>query len=272
MRGFFVILDRRSYVWRTKNPGGASMNWELHPATQKVLDYLQDQKRRNRKPTMQEVADKLGLRRIDVINRVIKLRRMGYIKPPKPAQRSRPVPMPPKIPKKVIVEPPARDDQVLETCETPPKDVHELLKLESFRGSIWDPACGKGEMAAILKKKFGRQRVRATDIASGVDFLKSDLRADAIISHPPPRLSKEFVAAAQRQANKKVALWLELCFLEEARRAGECGMGLKNVYIPNQDEASKKIFPTEKYIPEMLSMAWFVWEKGYEGADQLHWL
>ena len=35
---------------------------------------------------------------------------------------------------------------------TPPEATLALLSVESFDGSIWEPACGKGHIATVLKR------------------------------------------------------------------------------------------------------------------------
>jgi len=37
---------------------------------------------------------------------------------------------------------------------TPPEAVRALLSVESFKGTIWEPACGDGGIADILKREF----------------------------------------------------------------------------------------------------------------------
>lgn len=240
----------------------------LHPSTQKVLDYLEEQRRRNRTPTMQEVADNLGLNRLDVINRVLHLRRIGFLKW---QQRSEPSkhPGPEKKIEKVELEP-VRDYTVFDKRKTPLSAVRDLLELENFEGKIWDPARGRGDMSALLKAKFGK-RFRATDILSGDDFLASTQRVDTIITHPPLRLSKEFAVKALELANKKVALWLGLNFLEDARQLGELGKALKAVHIPKVKEPRRSILASAPLI-ELPRMAWFVWDKDHDGAARVNWM
>ena len=58
---------------------------------------------------------------------------------------------------------------------TPREATLALLSAESFEGSIWEPACGKGHIAEVLKA--GGHSVVSTDLNDwsygirGVDFL-----------------------------------------------------------------------------------------------------
>lgn len=73
---------------------------------------------------------------------------------------------------------------------TPPEAVRALLSVESFSGSIWEPACGDGAISKVLEA--AGYQVISTDLidrgygAGGQDFLKSDRPlAKNIITNPP---------------------------------------------------------------------------------------
>jgi hypothetical protein len=65
----------------------------------------------------------------------------------------------------------------LDLYETPECAVRALLKVESFAGAIWEPACGPGAIVRTLRE--AGHKVIATDIADhgcpdstgGIDFL-----------------------------------------------------------------------------------------------------
>lgn len=73
---------------------------------------------------------------------------------------------------------------------TPPEATRALLSVETFHGSVWEPACGDGAIAKVLKDDG--YCVVATDLiergfgTSGVDFLKETRpRARNIVTNPP---------------------------------------------------------------------------------------
>lgn len=73
---------------------------------------------------------------------------------------------------------------------TPPEAVRALLSMESFEGSVWEPACGDGAISRVLEA--AGYQVVSTDLidrgygAGGQDFLKSDRPlAKNIITNPP---------------------------------------------------------------------------------------
>lgn len=74
---------------------------------------------------------------------------------------------------------------------TPPEATRALLSVESFEGSIWEPACGMGHIAKVLEASG--HSVVATDLArcwgygsTGRDFLAEPVAlAKHIITNPP---------------------------------------------------------------------------------------
>lgn len=148
---------------------------------------------------------------------------------------------------------------------TPAWATYALLENEKFSGEIWEPACGKGHMAEVLRT---RNHVITSDLYDrgygdfAADFLQSNLRADNIVTNPPFNIAEEFVKKCHELATKKFALLLRLAFLESARR-------YENIYsvIPPYkvlvfssritfypDGAERKGSGTTAY-------AWFVWDK-----------
>src|SRR5436190_23068385 len=72
---------------------------------------------------------------------------------------------------------------------TPPEATRALLSVESFDGSIWEPACGRGAISMVLETA-GHQVVSTDFIqrdygAGSVDFLtQTERRAKHIITNP----------------------------------------------------------------------------------------
>ena len=109
---------------------------------------------------------------------------------------------------------------------TDPKALELLLDLEEFDPYVWEPACGKGHLSEVLKKRG--YIVRSTDLidrgygTGNVDFLKTDSPFNGdIITNPPYKLGKEFVEHALNISadGTKIAMFLKVQFLEgKARR------------------------------------------------------
>ena len=95
---------------------------------------------------------------------------------------------------------------------TPSYAVEELLKRENFIGNIWECACGEGDISEVFKNK-GFEVISTDLIDRGygeqLDFLKSDLVADNIITNPPYKISLDFVLKAKLQCKSKIAMFLK---------------------------------------------------------------
>jgi hypothetical protein len=163
--------------------------------------------------------------------------------------------------------------------ETPPEAVHALLKHERLPECIWEPACGPGSIARVLRG--AGHIVAATDLVnydwpanfaamSGRDFLMERempvLGRDAIVTNPPFKLANEFVEHA-RKLCPKVVMLLRLAFYESERRSNILDAG---------DLARVLVF--RKRLPQMhragwegpkansgMCFAWFVWDAGHKG-------
>ena len=164
--------------------------------------------------------------------------------------------------------------------ETPPEAVHALLKVETLPPLLWEPACGRGAIAKILRE-YGHS-VWATDLVDygyensecGVDFLmERQTRQDiqAIVTNPPFKNGGEFVAKALELAPKVVML-LRLAFMESEKRTPILDSGMLS-----------KVYVFRKRLPMMhrdgwegrkansgMAFAWFVWDRFHSGPAELH--
>jgi hypothetical protein len=155
--------------------------------------------------------------------------------------------------------------------------VEALLRVHRLpAGAIWEPACGRGAIAGVLRAHG--HAVVCTDLVDygadptatyGVDFLKTTempAGAASIVTNPPYMIANEFAAHALELCPTVVML-LRLAFLESERRSPILdGAGLKRVYV------------FRKRLPMMhrdgwegrkansgMAFGWFVWERGYRG-------
>jgi hypothetical protein len=151
-----------------------------------------------------------------------------------------------------------------------------LIDNETFRGDIWECACGDGAMSAVLSDTGCR--VESSDKYDrgfgevGHDFLTTSRRYQNIITNPPFNSAEGFVATALRQAQGKFALLLRLAFLEGAHRANT----IFHVNPPSRVWAfSERITFYPKGVQTAgggtTAYAWFVWDKGHTGATELAW-
>lgn len=163
---------------------------------------------------------------------------------------------------------------------TDPAAVEQICDLVPFSREVWEPACGTGHIAEVLRKRG--HNVRATDLIDrnygigGVDFLsqKEPWHGD-IITNPPYRYATEFVwkALGLTQDGAKGAMLLKLTFLEGKKR-----QALFRAYPP------KQVYVAAGRVRCALNgdfsavdrgsamcFAWFVWEKGYTGDPSIKW-
>ncbi|RTL70314.1 MAG: hypothetical protein EKK41_12785 [Hyphomicrobiales bacterium] len=111
---------------------------------------------------------------------------------------------------------------------TPPEATRALLSVETFEGSIWEPACGEGAIAQELR--VAGHAVVATDLIAygygqpGIDFLKETRpRARNIVTNPPygDGLADAFLTkslAFARETRGTVAMLLNLASLAHRTR------------------------------------------------------
>lgn len=153
-----------------------------------------------------------------------------------------------------------------------------LREIDPEARSIWEPACGEGHMAEVLKEYF--PTVVATDIhdhgypGSGVeDFLLIDDaphnadKIDWVMSNPPFEHAAEFIRRGLIFARRGVAMLLRVAFLEGTERypllyESENPLTLCAPFI------ERLPMVLGEYDPDASSavcMAWFFFQKGLGG-------
>ncbi|HUB14614.1 MAG TPA: hypothetical protein VMB34_21870 [Acetobacteraceae bacterium] len=161
---------------------------------------------------------------------------------------------------------------------TPDWATHALIDNEEFAGTIWEPACGDGTMAEVLKRTDCP--VEASDVydrgygEAGIDFLHSHRLTDNIITNPPYNSAEGFVRAGLVQCRHKLALLLRLAFLEGANRQ-------KTIFDTTPPARIWVFSERITFYPAgavqkgsgTTAYAWFVWDKQAAGQKtQLRWL
>jgi predicted RNA methylase len=167
---------------------------------------------------------------------------------------------------------------------TPPEATRALLSVETFDGSIWEPACGEGAIAKELSA--AGNPVVATDLVdygfgiSGVDFLKETRpRARHVVTNPPygSGLADAFIEQALRFAHATrgtVAMLLNLSSLSHRRRTSwwkekpparlyaidDIVCWPDHLYGP-----APEYFTRHRYV-------WAVWTPDHRGPSAFWWL
>ena len=159
---------------------------------------------------------------------------------------------------------------------THPKAVEELLRLEKFSSDIWEPCDGLGHISdALAANGYNVRRsdlyTRDRDIEQ-LDFLAcEETWGYDIITNPPYSRATDFVRKALSVVadGHKAAMWLRILYLESAERKR-----LFAEHPPVRVWISSRRIPCGKngvFGASAQGYAWFVWEKGYNGATTLGW-
>lgn len=162
---------------------------------------------------------------------------------------------------------------------TPPEGTKALLRVESFTGLIWEPACGDGAISKVLEEHG--YSVVSTDLVdrgygdSGVDFLMEYRpMAPNIVTNPPFKMVAPFIRKSLALTTGKVAMLLRVACLAGAER-GEifASTPLARVHVFSK-RINMKRGGWDKGSSEssMIDFSWFVWEHGYTGKPTLDWL
>jgi hypothetical protein len=121
--------------------------------------------------------------------------------------------------------------------QTPPW-VLEPLYPYIGRMSVWECACGKGNLVTAMRERG--LFVKATDILTGTDFLDDIFSTnaipweDCIITNPPYTLKDEFLATCY-ESNLPFALLMPLTALEGIKRQALYRQyGLEMILLPRR--------------------------------------
>jgi len=172
-----------------------------------------------------------------------------------------------------------KDRQADDFYSTPRSTIEQLLAVEPFDGSIWEPACGDGAISRVLQEHGAH--VVSSDLVdrgygiTGVDFLmERKPLADNVLTNPPFRLGTEFATHALGLVAGKVAMLLKVGFLEGPTR--EClHQSLARVWVIRRRVTflkDGKDFSRSNGKGGIHSYAWFVWDRAHSGPVTLGWL
>lgn len=169
--------------------------------------------------------------------------------------------------------------------ETPAVATEALLRNETLPWVIWEPACGPGAMARVLRG--AGHIVHATDLVDYAspdqdharwDFLaeqRSPIGVQAIVTNPPFKLAAEFVSHAMGLC-PVVMLLLRLAFYESTRRSSILDGGkLARIHAFSRRLPMMHRDGWEgRKATSSTAFAWFVWDGGHRGPttiDRILW-
>ena len=163
---------------------------------------------------------------------------------------------------------------------TPMPVIQNLLAREDFSGTIWEPACGEGNISNVLINNG--YNVISSDIIDYNfgrihDFLNPTDKVDYaivdnVITNPPFSHALQFIKMSKKYSRKKIAFLLKTQFLEGVQRHSmfqDKEFPLKGIY-----QFTRRVtFPTPNSTNGgMISFAWFIWERGYVGEPTIDWI
>lgn len=167
---------------------------------------------------------------------------------------------------------------------TEPKAVDVLCEVERFNHSIWECACGQGDMSeALIDNGY---EVYSSDLidrgygTGGQDFLQCNLHNQKvdIVTNPPYKYAKEFVEKSLDIVADgcKVVMFLKVQFLEgKARKELFLKYPPKTIYISSSRLLCAKNGEFQKMRDgggSAVAYAWYVWVKGYKGETTVKWI
>ena len=146
---------------------------------------------------------------------------------------------------------------------------------------IYEPACGGGHLSEVLKSHG--YIVYSSDLYNhgygnvGVDFFKSDIKTECILTNPPYKQALPFVKKAIESVtdNGYVLMFLRIQFLEGKERfAFFQNNPPKFVYVNSSRQNCAKNGEFEKYkrISAPVCFCWFIWQKGFKGEPIIRWI
>ena len=167
---------------------------------------------------------------------------------------------------------------------TPAGATMALLRHEKFGPTIWEPACGDGEISKVLEAHG--HKVWSSDIADygygGVgDFFETGPYLDgeifgfpdAIITNPPFKFAQRFVERALSFDVEAVAMFGRLQFLESRGRKAlfETTPFAKCLVFSDRVPMWRATVDTGRVGGKMQAFAWFIWRRGWTGPPVIEW-
>jgi hypothetical protein len=158
----------------------------------------------------------------------------------------------------------------------------EKLEIDGIKlpKKIVEPACGKGHLSKELMRHG--YEVLSTDLYDhgfgkfGIDFLKSNDKAECFLTNPPFKFAFEFVECAIKKLlpNGYVIMFLRLQFLEGQKRYDLFKKyPPKYVYVNSKRQNCYKNADFEKYSNNSaICYSWFIWQQGFSGEPTVRWI
>ena len=166
---------------------------------------------------------------------------------------------------------------------THPSCTRDILKVEEFAPDILEPFCGTGTMAEVIKEHG--YNVKAYDlidrgygkVADFTDLEVEPGKYDVITNPPYDDNLIDHILKCIKVCKSKVAVLMPLHYLSGKSRHKRLFSNFppRRVYVYAQRINIALNAEFDKFTDPGANTtiyAWFVWEKGYTGTTELHWL
>lgn len=164
----------------------------------------------------------------------------------------------------------------------PPEAVEALLRVESFAGCVYDPACGQGTIPTVCID-HGYENVHASDLIyrgytnNLFDFLSTDTLPpyiDNIVCNPPFKHLIPFIERALDLVAGKAAFIVQTPRLEGEERYRRIFSKLPLACI-HQFINRVSMPPGGRGIKAegtRIAHCWWVFDKSHQGPPTVHWI
>lgn len=146
--------------------------------------------------------------------------------------------------------------------------------------NIMEPCCGGGHLSEELKKHG--YNVTSYDLYNHgydsikQDFLKSEIKADCILTNPPYKYALEFIQKALKNINPNgyVLMLLRIQFLEgKKRNLFFKKFPPKYVYVYSSRQNCAKNGDFKTYDRNSATCyAWYIWKEGNKSEPIIRWI
>ena len=145
--------------------------------------------------------------------------------------------------------------------------------------TIHEPACGQGHIAEELKRHG--YNIVSSDLydygygEAGIDFLKSEDKADCFLTNPPYKFALEFVNKSIENLNPNgiSIMYLKIQFLEgKARNLFFKKYPPKYVYVNSSRQICARNGDFKNFNSKLLCYAWYIWYKDFYGDTIVRWI
>lgn len=164
--------------------------------------------------------------------------------------------------------------------ETPEPATRALMDCESLPHRIWEPACGRGAIARVLRG--AGHDVWASDLVdyetpeqdcARLDFLMHDRFPndfEAIVTNPPYKTADDFVRRSLERA-PLVCMLLRFAFCESKSRSDILDSGnLRSVHLFRERLTMHRDGWEGPKHSSAIPFAWFVWDRNHDGPATLN--